>query len=237
MQEQITSEVKKGLPTFQERSDFISIGNFKHAPNADAVQYLKKDIWPLIHKKLPEAKMLIYGAYPTPAIQQLHEPKMNFLVKGRAESAGEVVKAARVSLAALRYGAGLKGKITEAIQCGTPVVTTETGAEGMLTQNENKLTIASTPAEFAENAISLYTSKKKWSIAAENGFELINRLFGKQYFHDTLTARINNTKENLQEHRSVNFTGSMLKHHYSRSTYYLSKYIELKNELEKIKGK
>lgn len=237
MQEQITSEVKKALPSFEDRNDFISIGNFKHTPNVDAVQYLKKEIWPLIHKKLPEAKMLIYGAYPTLGIQQLHEPKMNFLVKGRAENAGEVVRAAKVSLASLRYGAGLKGKITEAIQCGTPVVTTETGAEGMLGRNENKLKIASTPTEFAETAISLYISKEKWSKAAENGLELINRLFSKQHFHDILTARINLTKEHLEEHRRKNFTGAMLKQHYSRSTYFLSKYIELKNELENIKGK
>lgn len=236
MQDKITSETKKALPAFEDRSNFISIGNFKHAPNTDAVQYLKKEIWPLIHKKLPEVKMLIYGAYPTPAILQLHEPKMNFLIKGRAESAGEVVKAARVSLAALRYGAGLKGKITEAIKCGTPVVTTETGAEGMWPKNENTLNIASTPSQFAETAISLYTSKEKWCRAAENGFGLMNTLFCKQYFYDILTSKIDLTKEALEEHRRNNFTGAMLKQHYSRSTYFLSKYIELKNELEKLKG-
>lgn len=237
MQEKISSAFKKTLPAYGEREDFISIGNFKHAPNVDALQYLKKDIWPLIHRKLPTAQMLIYGAYPTSAIQQLNDPKVNFLIKGRAESAEEVVKAARVSLAALRYGAGLKGKITEALRCGTPVVTTGLGAEGMGRETEGKLTITSTPEEFANAAVLLYTSEENWSKAAENGYELLNMLFCKEYYYEILSSRIKCTTENLEERRSENFTGAMLKHHYSRSTYFLSKYIELKNELEQLRKK
>lgn len=235
MEKKISLEHKETLPSFDEREDFISIGNFKHAPNVDTVHYLKKDIWPLIHEKLPEARILIYGAYPTKAIQQLNDPGMNFLVKGRVESAVEVVKAARVSLAALRYGAGLKGKVTEAMRCGTPVVTTLPGAEGMMRQFDKKLNIATSPKEFAEAAVSLYTSKENWTEAAENGFEIVNGLFCKQHFYKILTSRIDATIQTLDRHRNDNFTGSMLKHHYSRSTYFLSKYIELKNELEQLR--
>ena len=90
---------------FEERKDFIFIGNFLHEPNWDAVQYLKSAVWPLIHKQLPNAKMLIYGAYPSQKVLELNQPKSNFHIMARAESAAEVIKKAKVMLAPLRFGA------------------------------------------------------------------------------------------------------------------------------------
>ena len=60
------------LPSFEERKDFVFIGNFLHEPNWNAVQYLKETIWPLIRKQLPEAVLNIYGAYPSQKVLQLH---------------------------------------------------------------------------------------------------------------------------------------------------------------------
>ena len=75
------------MPSFEERRHFISIGNFLHEPNWDAVQYLKKDIWPLIRKQLPEAELHIYGAYPSQKLFELHNEKEGFIIKGRAQDA------------------------------------------------------------------------------------------------------------------------------------------------------
>jgi hypothetical protein len=75
------------LTSFEERQHFISIGNFRHAPNWDAVLQLKTDIWPKIRKRLPKAELHIYGAYPPPKATQLHNAKEGFLVKGWAENA------------------------------------------------------------------------------------------------------------------------------------------------------
>jgi O-antigen biosynthesis protein len=86
-----------------------------------------------------------------------------------------------------------------------------------------------------KQAIALYTCKEKWSEAVKIGFDLVNELFNKERFHKILTNRIKEITEDLERHRSNNFTGAMLKYHYSRSTYFLSKYIEIKNELEKHK--
>ncbi len=119
------------LPSFDERRHFISIGNFKHKPNIDAVRFLKEEIWPLIRKELPNEELHIYGAYPTQAINEMNNIKEKFFIKGWAKEADTVVKNARLSLAALRFGAGLKGKLIEAMQCGTPTVTTSLGAEAM----------------------------------------------------------------------------------------------------------
>jgi len=119
------------LPSFDERAHFISIGNFRHAPNWDAVLSLKKDLWPRIRKELPEAELHVYGAYTPPKAKQLHNAAEGFLVKGWAEDSKEVMSSARVCLAPLRFGAGLKGKLVEAMCCGAPSVTTTVGAEGI----------------------------------------------------------------------------------------------------------
>lgn len=158
--DKITPEEINQLPSYPERKHFINIGNFKHAPNIDAVKFLKENIWPLINKELPDAKMFIYGAYPSEHIEQMKDPEKNFYVKGRVKNAGEVVRKARVSLAPLRFGAGLKGKLTETMIFGTPSVTTTIGAEGINDNLEWNGEISNDPVEFAKFAIELYTCRK-----------------------------------------------------------------------------
>jgi glycosyltransferase involved in cell wall biosynthesis len=127
----IDATTVQSWPTFEDRKDFIFIGNFLHEPNWNAVQHIKESIWPLIRKQLPQVLIQIYGAYPSQKVLQLHKPDEGFLVLGRAENAAEVVCKARVVLAPIRFGAGAKGKLIEAMQCGTPSVTTTVGAESM----------------------------------------------------------------------------------------------------------
>ncbi|MEP6261873.1 MAG: glycosyltransferase [Gillisia sp.] len=231
----ITAEDIACIPGYEDRKNFISIGNFRHAPNVDAVMYLREEIWPLIHKELPEAKMEIYGAYPTARIDQLNDPKNNFLVKGRAKDAMQVVRNARVSLAPIRFGAGLKGKLTEAMICGTPNVTTTTGAEGMNGEMDWNGFIADDPAGFAKAAMELYNNKDLWYRAREKGFKIINARFARDIFYDKLSTRIAQLKKDLTANRNSNFIGAMLMHHSMKSMYFLSKYIELKNAFEKSK--
>lgn len=232
----VTPEKVLQLPSFEERQHFISIGNFRHPPNVDAVFYLKQEIWPFIQKQLPNTQMHIYGAYSSAKITQLHSPKNNFLIKGWAKNASDVVKIAKVSLAPLRFGAGLKGKLIEAMQCGTPTVTTNIGAEGMNGDLCWNGSIKNTPEDIANAAVSLYTSEIKWSMAQENGFNIINSRYSKSHFHKILHDRIHLLEEKLKSHRQDNFIGAMLMHHRTRSTYFLSKYIEIKNDLERLKN-
>ncbi len=70
------------LPEFDQRQDFMTIGNFRHQPNLDAVKYLHAHIWPLIRKELPEVKLEIYGPYAPEVINHLHNPQSGFLIKG-----------------------------------------------------------------------------------------------------------------------------------------------------------
>ncbi|MFO7719145.1 MAG: glycosyltransferase [Gillisia sp.] len=231
----ITSEEIAFLPKFEEREHFISIGNFRHAPNADAVLYLKQEIWPLIRKKLPDVQMHIYGAYPAAKITQLHDPKNGFLIQGWAKNAAEVVKKARISLAPLRFGAGLKGKLIEAMQCGTPNITTSAGAEGIPGSLDWNGFIEDSPQDFAALAVELYTSKTLWKKAQENGFKILDTRFSSAEFHSLFQNRLKDLQKNLKQHRIENFTGAMFMHHRVKSTYYLSRYIEVKNELLALK--
>ncbi|WP_317130381.1 glycosyltransferase [Antarcticibacterium arcticum] len=231
--EDITASHISELPAFENRKDFISIGNFRHAPNVDAVVYLKEAIWPLIHKQIPDAKMEIYGAYPSARIEQLGDPKFNFNIKGRVKDAAEVVRKARVSLAPLRFGAGLKGKLAEAMINGTPNVTTSVGAEGMNGSLDWNGVITNDPEEFANAAVNLYNAPREWQQAQNRGFEIINTRFTKKVFYESFRERLSKLELELSKHREANFIGAMLMHHRVKSTYFLSKYIEIKNELEK----
>lgn len=224
------AEKSRKIPTYDERNDFVFIGNFLHEPNWDAVQYLSKEIWPMIHSKLPDAKMLIYGAYPTQKALELHQPKSNFHIMGRAGDALEVIRNAKIVLAPLRFGAGIKGKFLEAMQCGTPNVTTSIGAESMQGESDWSGIIAEKAEKIAAASIELYSNEVLWNGCQENGFDILKKRYQKSLFEVGIIDRINSLLDNLSNHRKKNFMGSILQHHTLSSTKYMSKWIEEKNK-------
>ena len=226
----ITVSTIQNLPSFEERKNFVFIGNFLHEPNWNAVQYLKETIWPLIRKQMPEAVLKIYGAYPSQKVLQLHQPKQGFLIMGRAVDAQEVVRNARVILAPLRFGAGIKGKLVEAMQCGTPSVTTTIGAESMCGNLPWNGFIADNSQVFADKAVELYQDKTVWLKAQENGFEIIEKCYLKSLFADEFIMHILKVQTHLKQHRLHNFIGTLLQHHTLTSTKYMSRWIEEKNK-------
>ncbi|MEX0771423.1 MAG: glycosyltransferase family 4 protein [Balneolaceae bacterium] len=227
--DKIEGETVRDWPGFEARKHFITIGNFLHEPNWHAIQYLKKELWPLIRAKLPEAEMHIYGAYASQKVNDLHCPDEGFHIKGRAVDSKEVVKNARVCLAPLRFGAGLKGKLIEAMQCGTPNITTDIGAEGIAGKLEWSGRIANRTDEFVAAALELYNDREKWYRCQKNGIQIINSRFRKDRFGPELIRRILDIQEQLDKHRQKNFIGTLLMHHTMASTKYMSKWIEAKN--------
>jgi glycosyltransferase involved in cell wall biosynthesis len=226
----IDQEVIQSWLPFKDRKDFIFIGNFLHEPNWNAVQYLKESIWPLIRKELPEASMQIYGAYPSQKVLQLHNPKERFLVLGRAKSAFDVVSKARVVLAPLRFGAGAKGKLIEAMQCGTPSVTTTIGAESMNGNLAWSGSITDDPEVIVKAAIVLYQDENLWHQGQHNGVAIVNKRYEKSLFESDFISWILSIQESLKQHRNSNFMGAILLHHTTASTKYMSRWIEAKNK-------
>ncbi|MGJ8550198.1 glycosyltransferase [Winogradskyella wichelsiae] len=219
----------KQLPTFEERKHFITIGNFLHAPNYDAVLYLKRSIWPLIRRQLPKAELHIYGAYESQKVTQLHKPKEGFFIKGFAEDVNEVMKNAKVCFASLRFGAGLKGKLVDAMQNGTPCVMTSIAAEAMFADFEINGFIEDNPEDFAEKAVEIYNNVELWKENQKNGFQVLNQRFNKANFEEGFTFKIEELSSDLNSHRENNFIGQLFMHQSMQSTKYMSKWIEAKN--------
>jgi len=221
---------KQQTPSFEERQHFMTIGNFRHAPNWDAVLWLKQEIWPLIRQQLPKAELHIYGAYTPPKATALHNAKEGFLIKDRADNVQEVMQAARICLAPLRFGAGIKTKLADAMMFGTPSVTTHIGAEGMSGDLPWSGFIEDDAQAFADAAVRLYQDKAAWLEAQSNGLNIVNSLFNKETNQQTLLARILDAQQHLENNRQKNFTGLMLNHHHHRSTEFMSRWIEAKNK-------
>jgi len=217
-------------PSFIERKDFIAIGNFKHAPNLNSVMYLKTTIWPLIKKDLPNAKLHVYGAYSTQKVQQLHSVKDGFLINGWAENIENVFTNARVCLAPLQFGAGLKGKLIDAMKYSTPSVTTTIGAEAMHNNLPWNGYITNNPLDFALKSVKLYTDELIWKNSQQNGIEIVHNCYSKEKYSNKLINKINFIQKQIIEHRLNNFIGTILMHHTINSTKYFSKWIEEKNK-------
>lgn len=220
------------LLSFEDRQHFISIGNFRHAPNWDAVLQLKTEIWPKIRKRLPKAEMHIYGAYPPPKATQLHNAKEGFLVKGWAEDAQAVMQQSRLCLAPLRFGAGIKGKLVEAMQVGTPSITTSIGAESMHGAFPWNGVITDDIETFADAAASLYEDKESWLLMQKNGNKILQTRYQAEEWEPKLINRLKLHVQLKDSLRKKHFLGLMLRHHSLKSTQYMSQWIELKNKNE-----
>jgi glycosyltransferase involved in cell wall biosynthesis len=227
--EPLKEQERANWPTFEQREHFVFIGNFLHPPNWNAVNFLKQEIWPLIRKQLPKVELHVYGAYPRQKVKELSNTKEGFLCMGRAESAHAVISKAKVTVAPLRFGAGLKGKLVEAMQCGTPSVTTSIGAEAMHDGLPWSGAIADSAPEIARKAIALYLDPDKWKIAQNNGVEIMEQCYSKKRGEEMLWNRITEIHGTKEKHRQNNFIGQMLHHHRLASTKYMSLWITEKN--------
>jgi len=230
MLDEINEETTGKWPDFSKRTDFITFGNGRHLPNVDAINYLKREIWPMIRKRLPEANVHVYGAYLPDSVKIMHNPEEGFLVHGWIDDLEAEVKKRKVLLAPLRFGAGIKGKLTLAMQNGTPNMTTSIGYEGMAYGESWGGMVADTPQEFAQKAVKLYLEEPEWTITQEHGIELINTHYAKANLQKRLYEAITNLRKTLAAHRTQNFIGQMLQHQANAATKYMGKWIEEKSK-------
>jgi GT2 family glycosyltransferase/glycosyltransferase involved in cell wall biosynthesis len=154
-------------PPFEERSGLVFVANFDHTPNVDAILDFHTHSWPLIADAIPDAHLMVVGFSPPPAVKALHGDRIT--VTGQVPETGPYLDGARISIAPLRYGAGVKGKIGEALMHGLPVVTTPIGAEGMNLQDGEHVLIAEPGEDFARAVIRLYDDAERWRRIAETG--------------------------------------------------------------------
>ncbi len=239
---------------FEERAHFVHIGNFRHAPNWDAVLQLKQSIWPEIRKALPKAELHIYGAYPPKKATQLHNEKQGFLVKGWAENVESIMLSAKALIAPLRFGAGIKGKLIDAMRCATPSITTWIGAEGItstdsIISNSNvkeiddpkqlaqwpgalcsaNTTDAAVIQDYVRQAVALHNDKSTWDSASSLTATILSS-FESEQPEVPLIERIIGLKQSLNTHRNGLFMQSLLWHQTLTASKYMSQWIEAKNK-------
>ncbi|HHV53908.1 MAG TPA: glycosyltransferase [Firmicutes bacterium] len=166
-------EVRKLGPGFTERKGLLFVGNFLHQPNLDGILWFLQEVWPAIVAEEPDISCTIVGYAAPPALYARAAEASRLggkvTVTGYVPDLTPYLASARVSIAPLRAGAGMKGKIAEAMACGLPVVTTSIGAEGMeLTDGVNAL-IRDDAAPFAAGILEVYRDRELWNQIAANG--------------------------------------------------------------------
>ncbi len=179
---------------FEKREGLLFVGGFAHPPNADAVLWFAREIFPEIRKKLPDVNFYVVGSKVTDEIKALEQPGNGIIIKGfvSEEELARLYSVCRVVVVPLRYGAGVKGKVVEALYNGAPIVTTSTGAEG-IPEVETVLETEDDPQAFAEKTAALYSDparcrqmclaaqdyiKKHFSL--ESAWKVIEKDFSRQ---------------------------------------------------------
>ena len=163
---------------FALRRDWLFIGGFQHRPNIDAVLFFVKEIYPLVSEHLSDAKFYIIGDKPPPEVAALATERI--VVAGLQRDVRPFFDSVKLSVAPLRFGAGVKGKINQSMAFGVPVVATSMAIEGMELKDREDILVADEPEEFARALIELYQSEELWTRLSENGIGKTRALYSTE---------------------------------------------------------
>ncbi len=153
----------------------IFIGSYAWPPNADAVKWFVKEIWPVVYKQNDKAKFLIIGSGPTEDVKSLSKEK-GVEVLGFVPETEPYLDMAAVSIAPMRFGGGMKGKVNEALAHGVPVITTTIGGQGFDAVNEKEMIIEDEPEKFAQAIVDLFNDHDRQIRLGKAGRKLNERL-------------------------------------------------------------
>ena len=163
---------------YSERRDIVFVGGYNHAPNVDAVRHFVAEIMPLIRIRLPNVNFYVVGSNPPIEIQALASEDV--IIKGFVDDLPLLLDKLRVSIAPLRYGAGIKGKIGTSMAVGLPVVATSLAAEGMSLTNGENILVADGAEHFADAVMRLYQDELLWNHISNNGVSFAANAWGSE---------------------------------------------------------
>jgi len=181
---------RKQTKSFKERDGLLFVGGFGHKPNYDAMIWFIHDILPMVKSKLPDIKLYIVGSNPPDDIMDMHSESIIVTGFVSDEKLIEYYSNCKIAVVPLRYGAGVKGKIVEAIYNKIPVITTSIGAEG-LNRTENVLTIENSSDGFAKKVIELYNNIETLNAISKNCPDYIEKYFMKSNAIEIIKEDIN----------------------------------------------
>jgi glycosyltransferase involved in cell wall biosynthesis len=171
-------------PPFGARHDLLFVGGFMHRPNADAVRYFVERIFPLVRSRLPGIRLHVAGSNPTPDVRAL--AAADVLVAGYVEDLAPLLDACRLLVAPLRYGSGVKAKVSRSLSHGLPVVATGVAVEGMQLRHQHDVLVAETPADFAAAVARLYGDEPLWTRLQSNGLDTVRRIYSRAAAREAL---------------------------------------------------
>ncbi len=167
-----------GLP-WAQRSGLLFVGSYRHPPNVDAALWLAQEIFPLVRAQLPDAVLHLVGADAPDDIVALGAlPGVKF--HGYVPDLLPLLEGARVGVAPLRYGAGVKGKVNQSLAHGQPMVATVCAVEGMHLVDGQDVLVADDASAFAQAVVRLYRDQALWQQLAEGGMENTRRYFSRE---------------------------------------------------------
>jgi GT2 family glycosyltransferase/ubiquinone/menaquinone biosynthesis C-methylase UbiE/glycosyltransferase involved in cell wall biosynthesis len=161
---------------WEARQGIVFVGGYQHVPNVDAVQYFVNEVMPLLRQRLPGVRFHAVGSKPPEAIIALAAPDV--VIEGFVEDLKPLLDSMRLSVAPLRYGAGVKGKVGTALANGLPTVVTPIAAEGMSIVDGEQVLIAETPQEIVDAVDRLYGDSTLWAHLSKQGIEFADRAWG-----------------------------------------------------------
>jgi len=207
-------DIRNSRRPFAFRRDYLFIGGFQHRPNIDAVLFFVQEIFPLVSSRLREARFYIIGGKPPPEIASLASESI--VVAGLQRDVAPFFDSVRLSVAPLRFGAGVKGKINQSLAFGVPVVATSQAVEGMGLLDREDVLVADEPEAFAQAMIELYESEQLWRRLSQNGIrktrelystdaarKKLEFLFGPQHWNESNQAGPPSRSRTLTEQESV----------------------------------
>ncbi len=166
-------------------SGVLFIGGFKHEPNIDGARWLVEEIMPLVWAEIPELVVTLLGSDPPENVLDLAGPQV--IVPGFIRDVSPYFRRARIFAGSLRYGAGIKGKIGQALAFGVPVVTTQIGAEGFGITTEISGIIANDRDEFAAAIVRLYRDGRLWNHISKASASVLTPFRSSRIVADALT--------------------------------------------------
>lgn len=172
----------------REEHSLLFIGGFVHQPNVDAVEFLCREIMPLLRLRVPGLHLYIVGDSPPEHIRKMAAPDVSIL--GYVPETTPFLDKCMVSVAPLRYGAGLKGKVGEALAAGLPVVTTRVGAQGMDLISGQDAFVADTPEEFSAAVTRLLEEPELWVTCSLSGLSFMKKNFGYEAVARSLKSHL-----------------------------------------------
>ncbi len=175
-----------GPVPFAERSGMIFIGGFRHPPNLDAITWYAESVLPILREKAPGIVTTVIGSNAPPALEKFAAP--DFVIAGFVPDVAPYYQQARLSISPLRYGAGIKGKVSLAMQYGVPVVATTVSVEGMYLTPEHDVLVADDAAGFADAIIRLNSDEALWNRLRAGGIENLEARFSTKAARRALSS-------------------------------------------------